>query len=136
MNTFRAALVSWGRRGSAPTWTWLLLLVVGLTASACSEHTDTTGPGVVDGVVVVVELQDGFQFSQPELRIEPGTTVRWVNTTSTFHTVTPDGHTAWSEWQTASQGESFEVTFDQEGTFPYYCLPHRSLGMTGTVIVE
>ena len=33
-------------------------------------------------------------------------------------------------------GETFEVRFDQVGTFPYYCNPHRSLGMTGTIIVQ
>lgn len=105
-----------------------LVLVLG-----CSEHQDLMGPG--DGEAVEVELRN-FEFSQPELRIEAGTTVRWKNTTSSFHTVTPDGHTAWTEWQTASDGETFEVTFEGAGTYPYYCSPHRGLGMTGTVIVE
>lgn len=82
-----------------------------------------------------MELRN-FEFSRPELRIEAGTTVRWRNTTSSFHTVTPDGHAVWTEWQTASSGETFEVTFDEAGTYPYYCSPHRGLGMAGTVIVE
>jgi plastocyanin len=99
----------------------------------CSEHQDLMGPG--NGEVVEVELRN-FEFSRPELRIEAGTTVGWRNTTSNFHTVTPDGHTAWTEWQTASEGETFEVTFEDAGTYPYYCSPHRGLGMTGTVIVE
>lgn len=99
----------------------------------CSEHQELMGPG--QGEVVVVELRN-FEFSRPELRVEAGTTVRWRNTTSSFHTVTPDGHTAWTEWQTASDGEIFEVTFEEVGTYPYYCSPHRGLGMTGNVIVE
>lgn len=99
----------------------------------CSEHQDLMGPG--NDEVVEVELRN-FEFSRPELRIEAGTTVRWRNTTSNFHTVTPDGHMAWTEWQTASEGETFEVTFEDAGTYPYYCSPHRGLGMTGTVIVE
>ena len=93
------------------------------------------GPDGGTGQVVVVQLLD-FEFSPPELRIEVGTTVRWTNTTSTFHTVTPDGHAGWSEWQTAGQSESFEVTFNEAGTYPYYCAPHRGLGMAGTIIVE
>ncbi|MCZ6737969.1 MAG: plastocyanin/azurin family copper-binding protein [Actinobacteria bacterium] len=38
--------------------------------------------------------------------------------------------------QTAGGGQTFEVRFDEVGTYLYYCLPHRSLGMTGTIIVE
>lgn len=112
-----------------------LVGVVGVLA-ACSQHQDITGPGGNgNGTVVEIEIQN-FQFSMPELHIAPGTTVRWRNTTGTFHTVTPDGHSAWSSWQTASMGDTFEVVFDQTGTFPYYCMPHRPLGMTGTIIVE
>ena len=117
-----------GRAGSQGLMLVGLILLLG-----CSEHQDPMGP--VDGEVVEVKLRN-FEFSQPELRVEAGTTVRWRNTTSSFHTVTPDGHMAWTEWQTASSGETFEVTFDGVGTYPYYCSPHRGLGMTGTVIVE
>lgn len=99
----------------------------------CSQHTDVAGPD--GGEVVEIQLTN-FAFSNPALHISPGTTVRWRNTTATFHTVTPDGHSAWSEWQTAANGETFEVTFNTAGTYPYYCVPHRSLGMTGTIIVE
>lgn len=111
------------------------LFLAGVALTACSEHQDPTAPGN-PGPVVEVELLESFRFSPDELRVEAGTTVRWRNTTSNFHTVTPDGHSAWSEWQTAGTGETFEVTFDVPGTYPYYCNPHRSLGMTGTVIVE
>lgn len=105
-----------------------------LGAGACSEHVDgPTGPD--DGDVVEITIEN-FRFASAELRVPAGTTVRWRNTTSTFHTVTPNGHTAWTEWQTAGSGETFEVRFDQPGSYPYYCVPHRSLGMTGTVIVE
>ncbi len=114
-----------------------LILLAGATLmiiSACSEHQDMTGPDGADNVVEI-EIRN-FEFSKPELHIAVGTTVRWINTTSTFHTVTPDGHSEWTQWQTAGMGETFEVKFNNTGTFPYYCLPHRSLGMTGTIIVE
>lgn len=104
-----------------------------LAAAACSEHQDPMEPDT--GQVVVIEIRN-FEFSEPELHIEPGTTVRWMNTTDNYHTVTPDGHSAWEQWQTTGMGETFEVTFDAVGSYAYYCLPHRSLGMTGTVIVE
>ncbi len=106
-----------------------------LLVAACSEHQDPTDPG--DGTDSVVEINLVlFAFSALEVRIAPGTTVRWRNTTATFHTVTPDGHTTWTEWQTSSQGEIFEVKFPQIGTYSYFCDPHRSIGMVGTIIVE
>jgi len=111
-----------------------LLAVASLALASCSEHQDMMEP-TDSGDVVEIELRN-FEFSKPELHITAGTTVRWRNTTSTFHTVTPDGHSAWAEWQTATQGETFEVTFETPGTYPYYCMPHRALGMTGTIIVE
>ncbi len=106
-----------------------------LLVAACSEHQDPTDPGDGTGSVVEINLVL-FAFSALELRIAPGTTVRWRNTTTVFHTVTPDGHTTWTEWQTSSPGETFEVTFLETGTYPYFCVPHRSIGMVGTIIVE
>jgi plastocyanin len=32
-------------------------------------------------------------------------------------------------------GETFEVTFDQPGTYRYFCIPHESVGMAGTIVV-
>jgi len=112
-----------------------LILVGVIAVAACSEHQDLMSPEDNDGPVVEVEIRN-FEFSTPELHVAPGTTVRWRNTTSNYHTVTPDRHGYWTEWQTAGVGELFEVTFTQPGTYPYYCNPHRSLGMMGTVIVE
>lgn len=111
----------------------LLLLSVAILVLGCSEHQDPMQPDG-SGEAVEIEIRN-FEFSQPELRITPGTTVRWRNTTANYHTVTPDGHPAWTQWQTAGTGETFEVRFDQAGAYPYYCMPHRALGMTGTVIV-
>jgi plastocyanin len=102
---------------------------------ACSEHQDLMDPEDTNGQVVTIDLTN-FAFSQPTVTIAPGTTVRWRNTTSSFHTVTPDGHAAWTEWQTNTNGETFDVQFNETGTFPYHCVPHRSLGMTGTIVVQ
>lgn len=77
-----------------------------------------------------------YAFTPGDLTIEPGTMVRWVNDTNTFHTITPDGHSEWNEGSVSSMGEMFTHTFTVEGTFPYYCSPHQSLGMTGTVTVQ
>lgn len=92
----------------------------------------------VDGSssTVEVHMTSSLTFSPAEVTIEPGTTVRWINDASVFHTITPDGHSAWSRATVNSTGQTFEVTFNSEGVFPYYCEPHQSQGMTGTVTVE
>lgn len=113
----------------------LLSLMLAALGTGCSQHQDLTAPPDNGGEVVEIEIQN-FQFVPSELHIAPGTTVRWKNTTSNYHTVTPDGHSAWTQWQTATMGETFEVQFDQAGTFRYYCMPHRALGMMGTIIVQ
>jgi plastocyanin len=86
--------------------------------------------------VVEVHLTSGLAFSQADITIEPGTTVRWVNDASIFHTITPDGHTEWSRATVNTAGDEFTHTFNTEGDFPYYCEPHLSQGMTGTVTVQ
>lgn len=88
------------------------------------------------GDVVEILVQDNLTFAPAELTIEPGTTVRWRSTSSMLHTVTPDGHSAWTSVQLGGVGETFVFTFDQAGTYEYYCQPHLASGMTGTVIVE
>jgi plastocyanin len=32
-------------------------------------------------------------------------------------------------------GQSYSHTFDVPGTYRYFCLPHESLGMVGTIVV-
>lgn len=85
---------------------------------------------------VEVHMTSSLTFSPAEVTIEPGTTVRWVNDANIFHTITPDGHTEWSRATVNSSGQTFSVTFNNEGVFPYYCEPHQSQGMTGTVTVQ
>jgi len=68
--------------------------------------------------------------------IARGTTIRWVNTTSIFHTVTPSGHNAWSRAETQAPETVLEVLFINPGSFDYFCEPHQAQGMTGTIIVQ
>lgn len=84
----------------------------------------------------VVEITaSGTSFSPSEVTIAPGTTVRWV-TPGGGHTVTPDNHSEWTSAALNSAGDVFEHTFDDPGEFDYFCIPHQSLGMTGTVTVQ
>lgn len=95
----------------------------------------------VRAATVQVEVGgDGPNFSPRTITIEPGDTVNWVFAANGFtHTVTsgrsgtPDGLFD-SGFHTGPY--TFSFTFPNAGTFPYYCKPHLTMGMTGTVTVE
>lgn len=82
------------------------------------------------------------------LLIQPGQTVRWVNkdpgnshTTTAYHPDNygrarriPVGARAWDSGFLLPD-ESFSVTFEKEGIYDFYCLPHEHAGMVGRIIV-
>ncbi len=92
-------------------------------------------PGDGNSTVIEIDLRN-MAFNSDNVQIKVGQTVRWVNREAVFHTVTPDGHSEWSSASLSSVGQSFEHTFRTAGTFPYFCQPHRSAGMTGKVVVQ
>jgi plastocyanin len=110
---------------------WLL---VSLAGSGCSERVEPTAP-INDGEVTEVVIRD-FAFAAPTITIDRGESVRWRNTTRNFHTVTPDGHEAFAARQTGTPGQTFETRFETPGRYRYFCEPHRSLGMTGEIVVR
>jgi plastocyanin len=59
-----------------------------------------------------------------------------MNTQAIGHTITPSGHTAWERVQSAAQGEMLRITLNTAGTYNYFCEPHVSAGMTGTIVVQ
>lgn len=90
-----------------------------------------------DGVATdTVEVRD-IDFQPADIEVEVGTTVTWANEDSVDHTVTsgpvgdPDG--VFDE-PLASGGDDVAVSFDEPGTFDYYCDVHRS--MVGSVTVS
>lgn len=74
------------------------------------------------------------RFEPAALEIQAGTTVDWINAGNRVHTVTGDN----SNWDSGSlePGEKFSRRFDQKGVFTYYCVPHREMGMLGTIVVK
>ena len=73
-----------------------------------------------------------------EVTVAIGTTVTWVNDDTTVHTVTsgtPSGGTdGLFDSSIFTSGKSFEFTFDDAGTFDYFCNVHP--WMEGTIIVN
>ncbi|MEF8776216.1 MAG: halocyanin domain-containing protein [Haloarculaceae archaeon] len=94
---------------------------------------DRTGRDVV---TVSVGAGDGFEFSPAAILIEPGTTVAWEWTgRGGQHNVVERNGAFASDYHT-EEGTVFEYTLENSGLFPYYCEPHRDLGMKGGVRVE
>ena len=78
-----------------------------------------------------VSIQN-FAFNQKSITIKKGDTVVWTNKDSVSHTVT--GNTGGPVSGTLKNNETYSFTFNDPGTFNYYCIPHPS--MTGTVVVS
>lgn len=90
----------------------------------------------LDPNVVEVHMTSDFRFSPADLTISPGTTVRWINDVAMLHTVSPNDHSEWERAQVTQADELFHHRFETAGEFPYYCEPHRTEGMVGSVAVE
>ncbi|WP_276256108.1 halocyanin domain-containing protein [Halomontanus rarus] len=95
---------------------------------------DHTGEDEV--TVMVGTGSSGYEYSPAAIAVDSGTTVVWEWTgDGGGHDVVADGGSFESELQT-SEGDTFEHTFDDTGTYEYYCNPHVSMGMKGAVVVE
>ena len=91
-----------------------------------SSNSNTT-PVATDAVSI-----ENFAFSPDSITVKKGTTVTWTNNDTTSHTVTSDsGNTMSSD--TLGRGDTYQVTFNEAGTFSYHCNFHSD--MHGTVTV-
>lgn len=111
-----------------------VLMVWGV--AACNDSpTRSSNDENDDNYVVTME---SASFSPADIEVPVGTTVTWENDSSVEHTVTSgsDGdHDGYFDSGMVSPGETYTYTFDEAGTFEYYCIPHLDAGMTGTVTV-
>jgi len=73
-----------------------------------------------------------FAFNPPEITVEPGTTVTWVNHDEIPHAVASKDKAITSK--ALDTDDRFAHTFDQGGDYSYYCTLHPF--MTGVVHVR
>jgi plastocyanin len=111
------------------TIVFLVALALLLPGAAISQG---DGPGDVQ-----VAARDNV-FEPADVTIKRGETVTWTNAGQSFHTVTSGEDCTPSGKFNAElpPGEQFSQTFEAVGVFPYYCVPHCAMGMTGTITVE
>ncbi|MFB6164935.1 MAG: halocyanin domain-containing protein [Haloarculaceae archaeon] len=97
---------------------------------------DKTGSKEVTVQVGASGNGGNFAFDPPAVHVDKGTTVhfKWTGKGGGHNVIEKDGKFD-SGAPVASAGEHFKHTFDSGGIFPYYCEPHRSLGMKGAVVV-
>jgi hypothetical protein len=70
-------------------------------------------------------------FTPSVLRVDPGTTVSFVNEDEFIHNLSSPG-LPW-ELDDLREGQGLEVTFDRAGIFPFACTYHP--GMSGAIVV-
>jgi len=106
-----------------------ILILITTTAFALGVFAAPAGAGAGTRTVKA----DNFDFTPKNLTIQKGTKVTWKNI-SGRHTVTIRSldydKTISPDHKTVSK------TFRQKGTFNYICRFHKSLGMTGKIIVQ
>jgi len=100
------------------------------------EPQEPTKVVIPDGAAVP---EDGKIYYDPQaIDVAVGTTITWDNLDSTIHTVTsgtPDaGADGMFDSETINAGETYEFTFNDVGTYDYFCIFHP--WMVGVVNVE
>jgi Copper binding proteins, plastocyanin/azurin family len=111
----------------------------GPTATQIPTVTPTPPPGAVRIVNAGLFFRDETGSGDTS-NITAGTTVRWVFDSNIAHTTTSGpcppctGDGLWDSGY-FDRG-TFEYTFHTPGEFPYFCIPHATMGMTGVVNVS
>ena len=97
--------------------------------TTASDTTDTES----DSEPVAANTVDisNFAYDAETITVTKGTTVTWTNQDTVDHTVT--GTDGGPDSALLSKGQSYSYTFDEVGTFEYFCKPHPY--MTGKVVV-
>ena len=126
------------------SFTIMALITVGLiscggnSAGSSPDNNNNNGDNGGNNPSSVEVEMVGQSFSSSNIEVEVGTTVTWTNESSLIHTVTSGSNgnaDGTFDSGNVSPGETFSYTFDEVGTFDYFCEPHISSGMVGTVTV-
>ena len=110
------------------------------TSTGTGTGTATSGGG---GPTETVTVGPGGSLvfspgTDEPLQIAPGTTVEFV-WESDNHNIVVDSQPEGAGWEghepIENTGFTYEHTFETLGTYEYYCAPHQSAGMVGTIEV-
>ena len=119
-----------------------IFAIVGILAIAPSAFADTAQVTITKGAGASADadcVNAKNCFDPNPITVAPGTEIEWKNTDTVAHTVT-SGLPTDSETGTVfdsgmiKAGNEFKFTFQNEGTYDYFCMVHP--WMTGQVIVS
>jgi plastocyanin len=99
-------------------------------AAGCGGDEETTmaaEPAAADAIEIV-----DFEFAPEEITVPAGTTITFTNQDSAAHTATADDSSF--DTKELGKGDSAQATFEEPGTYTYYCRFH--VFMKGTVEVK
>lgn len=73
-------------------------------------------------------------YDPPAIKVAPGTLVRWVWTGEggLHNAVSESGE--FNSGATSASGHTYEYTFDEPGTYFYYCEAYTEVNMRGAVV--
>ncbi|MFB6284704.1 MAG: plastocyanin/azurin family copper-binding protein [Halobacteria archaeon] len=124
----------------------------GNQSKGSSGGNKSSGDGGSGGKTHTVGMysKNGVHYFDPiGLKISKGDTVKFViksgNHSSTAYkkgnggaknTLIPKGADAWDTGTLSGKGSSGTNTFNTKGTFDYFCIPHKQLGMTARIVVD
>ena len=110
---------------------YLFIILFGLFIANVSFAEDTT-------VEMLNKLDKRTMvFSQEIVRIDPGDTVFWkaTNPGHNVEFISKKGVPAGVAKFKSKVGKDTEFTFTVPGIYAYWCVPHKTLGMIGFIIV-
>jgi plastocyanin len=76
---------------------------------------------------------DNFSFAPPELHVRRGAKVTWVNADDVPHLIV-SADQRFKPSNALDTNDQYTLTFDQPGSYPYFCRIHPK--MTGRIVVE
>jgi len=124
------------------------LLLASTALAACGGDDDEAATGGADETTETTEASGGAEpaadpevsiersrFEPDELVVDVGTEVTWTNLDAFAHTVTSaEGSEATFDSGEMLEGDTFARTFDEAGTYEYFCELHPT--MKSTVVVQ
>jgi plastocyanin len=121
----------------------ILAVACATTVAACGSS-DTKAPtpspstAAPAATTVQIAVKDDF-FDPATVTIKQGTTIRWTRAGKVEHSVTSGKESDANKGQIFDTdlddtGSTFEFTFNDAGTFDYFCKYHA--GMAASVVVE
>ncbi len=107
----------------------LVTVIILVILNGCNAKQDETlhTPARTEKNQVLIQ---GYKFQPDILTIQKGDTVTWTNQDSVKHNATNNSF----DTGLLSKGQSAQQTFNETGTFDYFCTPHPY--MKGKIIVK